>query len=68
MIDKKKTREELEKRVKKLENIISKKGVGSDYLQKAERAQRDLNLALLLGTTAVVLGITAYSIYKINEE
>lgn len=64
---KEKTRKELEERVQRLENIIAKKGIGSEYLEKAERVQRNLNLALILGSTAVVLGITAWSIYQFKE-
>ena len=64
---KEKARKELEDRVKKLENIIAKKGIGSEYLEKAERMQRNLNLALIIGSTAVVLGITAWSIYYFKE-
>ncbi len=64
---KEKTRKELEDRVKRLENLIAKKGIGSDYLGKAERVQRNLNLTLILGTTAVVVGITAWSIYHFKE-
>jgi hypothetical protein len=64
---KEKARKELEDRVGKLENIIAKKGVGSEYLEKAERMQRNLNLALIIGSTAVVLGITAWSIYYFKE-
>jgi len=64
---KEKTRKELEDRVKRLENLIAKKGIGSDYLGKAERVQRNLNLALILGTTAVVVGITAWSIHHFKE-
>ena len=64
---KEKTRKELEDRVKRLENLIAKKGVGSEYLGKAERVQRNLNIALILGTTAVVVGITAWSIYHFKE-
>jgi glycyl-tRNA synthetase beta subunit len=65
---KEKTKQELEQRIEKLENIIASEGVGSDYLEKAERIQRDLNLALLLGTSAAVLGISAWAIYKMNDE
>jgi len=63
-----KTRKELEKRVEKLERLIAKKGVGSDYLGKAERVQRDLNLALFIGTTAIVAGLTIWSIYHFSDE
>ncbi|MEX2436017.1 MAG: hypothetical protein WD735_04975 [Balneolaceae bacterium] len=65
---KEKTKKELEQRIEKLENIIASEGVGSDYLEKAERIQRDLNLALLLGTSAAVLGISAWAIYKMKDE
>lgn len=64
---KEKTRKELNERVKKLEDIIAKKGVGSEYLGKAERVQRNLNLALILGSTAIALGLTAWSIYHFKE-
>jgi hypothetical protein len=62
-----KTRRELEKRVEKLENLIASKGVGSEYLQRAERAQRDLNLALMIGSAAVVLGFTTWAIYSFRD-
>ncbi len=63
-----KTRQELEQRVKDLEDIIAHKGVGSSYLQKAERIQRDVNIALLLGATTAIIGITAWAVYKSRGE
>lgn len=63
-----KTRRELEQRIEKLENVIARKGVGSEYLQKAERIQRDVNLALVLGTTAVVLGLAVWSVSHFKED
>ncbi|NGP77864.1 hypothetical protein G3570_14545 [Balneolaceae bacterium YR4-1] len=63
-----KTRKELEERVRELENIIAHKGVGSSYLQKAERIQRDINIALLLGATTAVVGLTAWAVYKSRGE
>ncbi|MCH2449032.1 MAG: hypothetical protein MK198_02685 [Gracilimonas sp.] len=65
---KKKTQEELQNKIKEIEDLIAEKGVGSDYLSKAERVQRDLNLALILGGTAAVLGATAWAIYKLRGE
>lgn len=59
-----KTRAELEDKIERLENIISKNGIGSDYLAKAERVQRDLNIALILGATTTILGLTAWTLYK----
>jgi CHASE3 domain sensor protein len=58
---KEKTREELEQ-------MIAEKGIGSEQLKKAERMQRDLNLALIIGATATILGITAWTIYKYKYE
>jgi hypothetical protein len=61
---KNKTKKELESRIEELEGLISKKGIGSSYLSKAERIQRDLNLALILGGAATLIGVTAYSLFK----
>lgn len=65
---KEKSRKELQNRIDELEHLIAKKGIGSDYLSKAERVQRDLNLALFLGGTAAALGLTAYAIYQFRGE
>jgi len=59
-----KTREELEERIEELEDLIHDKGVGSAYLKRAERVQRDLNVALMLGAAATVFGLTAWAVYK----
>ncbi len=65
---KNKTQKELEAKIKEIERLIAEKGVGSDYLSKAERVQRDLNLALILGGAAAVLGATAWAVYKLRGE
>lgn len=65
---KKKSRKELEAKIKEIERLIHKKGVGSGYLSRAERIQRDVNLALILGGTAAILGAAAWSIYKMRGE
>ncbi|MEX0722631.1 MAG: hypothetical protein WD357_00465 [Gracilimonas sp.] len=65
---KNKPQKELEAKIAEIENLIAKKGVGSDYLSKAERVQRDLNLALVLGGAAAVIGVTAWSIFKFRGE
>lgn len=65
---KKRTRDELEKKIEELENLIARKGIGSDYLSKAEQVQRDLNLALILGGVATILGVTAWSLYKLKDD
>lgn len=61
---KEKTKKELEEKVDRLEHLIAKKGIGSNYLSRAERVQRDINLALILGATTAVLGITAWTIFR----
>lgn len=65
---KKKTQKELQDKIKEIEHLIAEKGVGSDYLSRAERVQRDLNLALILGGTAAVLGATAWAVFKFRGE
>lgn len=57
-----------EKSRNELEQIIAEKGIGSNYLSKAERIQRDVNLALLLGTATAFLGLTAFTLYKFKGE
>lgn len=64
---KKKTKDELVNRINELENVIKTKGIGSDYVQKAEKIQRDVNLGLLIGGATALLGFTAYSILKSEE-
>ncbi len=53
---------------KDLEDLIADKGIGSGYLKRAERIQRDVNLAILLGSAAILLGATALTIYKFKGE
>ncbi|MDZ7694771.1 MAG: hypothetical protein U5K69_27245 [Balneolaceae bacterium] len=61
---KEKTHKQLTERIEKLEAIIAEKGVGSRQLQKAKRAQRDLNLALILGTATALVGLAAWKVLK----
>jgi hypothetical protein len=65
---KNKSQKDLENKIKELENLIHKKGIGSDYLSKAERIQRDLNLALVLGGAAALVGAAAWSLLKFRDE
>lgn len=64
---KERTVKELEKRVEQLEDIISQKGIGADYVQKAQRVQRDVNIGLMLGTVAAA-GIAAWILLRSGEE
>jgi hypothetical protein len=44
-----KIKEELEGRIKGLEDLIAEKGIGSKQLSKAKKVQRDGNIALFKG-------------------
>ncbi len=57
---KQKTKEQLETRVKDLEDFIARKGIGSSYLSKVEKAQRNVNLLLVAGITTTVIGLAVW--------
>jgi cell division septum initiation protein DivIVA len=61
-------REEAKKKKRELEELIAERGIGSQQLKKAQRAQRDLNLALALGSAAVLIGVSAWIVYKTRGE
>jgi hypothetical protein len=65
---KEKTLKELENKVNDLENFISKKGIGSSYLSRAEKIQRNLNIGLFVGGVALIGGIIAYTLIGSDEE
>ena len=52
-----KVKEELEGRIKYLENLIEEKGIGSKQLKKARKTQRNVDLAILAGSLITVAGI-----------
>ena len=64
---KNKTIEKLERRVGELEDLISRKGVGADYVKKAQRVQRDVNLGLILGTVAAA-GLASWILLSSSDE
>ncbi|CAD5259440.1 MULTISPECIES: hypothetical protein [unclassified Imperialibacter] len=55
-----KAKEEIESRLKKIESFIEEKGLGSSYLTKARRTQRNVNLAIAVGTLITVAGISIW--------
>lgn len=65
---KEETQGALERRVKELEEVIARKGVGSDYVQKARRVQRDINIALMLGAATTIVGIAAWALLSSGDE
>ena len=64
----KQAKEQLEKRVKKLEEFIANKGVGSAQLVKARRIQRNINLAIVVGSFITLAGITVLVLHNMEEE
>ena len=55
-----KVKTEFDKRLDRIENFIASKGVGSEYLNRARRAQRNVNLVIAAGVLLTAAGITAY--------
>lgn len=63
-----KIKKELEERIKKLENIITDRGIGSKQLHKARAVQRNLNLAVFVGSVITVAGIAVWLFNRSSEE
>ena len=64
----KQAKEQLEKRVKKIEEFIANNGVGSAQLAKARRIQRNINLAIVLGSFITLAGITVWVLQNTDED
>lgn len=67
MNTKEKTVSKIEERLNKMERLIAEKGVGSDYLSRAERVQRDLNIALFAGAVGLAAGIGVWAWFKMKD-
>lgn len=59
---------ELENKVHDMEDFISKNGIGSSYLSRAEKIQRNFNIGLFVGGVALVGGVIAYTILKSDDD
>lgn len=55
-----KAKEGLEARVKSLEDLIERKGIGSRQLTKARKTQRYVNLTVLAVSTVAVVGLVTW--------
>ena len=64
----KQAKEQLEKRIKKIEDFIENKGVGSAQLAKAKRIQRNINLAIVLGSFITLAGIAVWIVHNMDED
>ncbi len=60
-------KEELEGRIKRLEDFIESKGLGSSRLNKAKSIQRNVNLAVFLGSIITVAGVV-YLVMNKNHD
>ncbi len=63
-----KAKAELEKRVQRIEDFIAEKGLGSSYLNRARKVQRNVNLAIVAGGILTVAGLTAWALTRSNGE
>ena len=58
---KERTIQEITDRLNKIDNLIAEKGLGSQYLDKAKRIQRNLNITLLAVGVVTVAGIAIWA-------
>lgn len=63
-----KVKTELEGRIKKIEDFIADRGLGSKQLHKARKAQRNVNLAVFVGSLVTIAGITVWALSSNSEE
>jgi len=64
----KKIKEELEGKIKGLEDFIAENGIGSKQLSKVKKAQRNGNLAIFLGGLITIAGITIWAINRNSDD
>ena len=62
-----KVKTEIEGRIKKIEDFIAERGLGSKQLQKARRAQRNINMAIFAGSLITIAGITIWALSSNSE-
>ncbi len=60
-------KEELEGRIKRLENFIESKGLGSGKLSKVRKMQRNVNLVIFVGSIVTVAGIAFWALNRNND-
>jgi hypothetical protein len=65
---KKVAKDGLESRVNKLENFIANRGLGSAYLSRAKKIQRNVNITIVMGIAITITGISIWALNKLNED
>ena len=63
-----KIKEELEGKIKNLENYIAENGVGSKQLNKAKKVQRDGNIALVVGGLITIAGVAIWAASRNSDD
>lgn len=63
-----KIKEELEGRIKGLEDLIAEKGIGSKQLNKAKKVQRDGNIALFVGGLITAAGLAIWAMNRNSND
>lgn len=63
-----KIKEELEGRIKGVEDFIANNGVGSKQLKKAKKVQRDGNIAIAVGGLLTIAGLAIWAISRNNND
>ncbi len=63
-----KIKEDLEGRIRKLEDFIESKGLGSARLSKAKKMQRNVNLAVFLGSMVTIAGVAFWVLGRNHED
>lgn len=63
-----KIKEELEGKIKALEDYIAENGVGSKQLKKAKKVQRDGNLAIVLGGLITIAGVAIWAASRNSDD
>lgn len=64
----KKTKQELESRIQKVEQFIAERGLGSSYLEEAKRVQRNINLGILMASVITLAGVTVWVINRMQDD
>lgn len=63
-----KRKEALEGRIKKLENLISDKGICVKQVKKARKTQRKMDLAVFMVSLITIAGITVWALSSGSDE
>ncbi|MDX1681190.1 MAG: hypothetical protein R3242_10720 [Akkermansiaceae bacterium] len=65
---KQKISDTLEDRLDRVEDFISRRGIGSSQLRKAKKVQRNINLAIAAGSLITVAGIAVWALSSTGDE